>query len=149
LRLAACLIALPCILPGYVAHAATCDGAPCPGAAPAQESPLEALKSLSGVNARVARRSVARAASTRRHASKTEAIPLPRPRPPTFDPGAFPATVFAAVPLSATEDTTAAPARLVDDAFNAIAMHDDDDYPGLKAAFAGYRGRADAPSPAP
>jgi hypothetical protein len=148
MRVAACLIVVPCILPGAVARAAACNRAPCPPVAAAHSSPLAALKSLFGVEARAVRQPSARAGSVLRPA-RTTAVPLPRARPPTLNAAAFPRSVFAAAPLDDAEDTSAGPAGLIDDAFNAIAMHGDDEYPALKAALAAYGGRVITPPRAP
>jgi hypothetical protein len=144
-----CLIVVSCILAGGRVHAAACDRTPCPAAAVAEPSPIERLKSLFG--AQTGDKPPPQAAPSRPSAKKREprrvAIPLPRPRPPTLHAGAFPQGVFAAVAPTDAEDS-AGPARLVDDAFNEIAVHDDDQYPGLKSAMGALRGRSGSP-PAP
>lgn len=145
---AVCLIVVPCILSGRVAHATPCDP-PCPTAPTTQMSPIEQLKSLFGVKTEEARVPLPQAAPPRPSAKKHRpaAIPLPRARPPMLDAAAFPPDVFAAATPAETAHEPVRPARLVDDAFNEISARDDAEYPGLKSALGALGARAGDAAP--
>lgn len=157
-RAALCLIVLPCLLPGATAHAGACGSAPCPppaAAAPAP-SPIDKLKSLLGLHTEEPRQAAAIASPPPRGSARKrrdgDPVPLPRSRPPVPSP-AFPPDVFAAAPpgvVAAAPDEPAGPerpARLVDETFNELAVHDDDEHPTLKSALHAIRGRAGRVAP--